>query len=109
MDVNTPQEFFERVLPKRFKRDKAAGIDVIVQVEVTGANGGNWVVTIKNQEIEIKEGLHPSTNLSLKMKEKDYMDLVNGKISAEKAFFSGKVHFKGDISLALKLKEAGFL
>ena len=109
MDVNTPQEFFERVLPKRFKRDKAAGIDVIVQVEVTGSNGGNWVVTIKNQEIDIKEGLNPSPNLSLKMKERDYMDLVNGKISAEKAFFSGKVHFKGDISLALKLKEAGFL
>jgi len=109
MDVNTPKEFFERVLPKRFKPDKAAGIDVIVQVEVTGSNGGNWVVTIKNQEIDIKEGLNPSPNLSLKMKEKDYMDLVNGKISAEKAFFSGKVHFKGDISLALKLKEAGFL
>ena len=109
MDVNTPKEFFERVLPKRFKPDKAAGIDVIVQVEVTGSNGGNWVVTIKNQEIDIKEGLHPSPNLSLKMKEKDYMDLVNGKISAEKAFFSGKVHFKGDIALALKLREAGFL
>jgi len=109
MDVNTPKEFFERVLPKRFKPDKAAGIDVIVQVEVTGSNGGNWVVTIKNQEIDIKEGLNPSPNLSLKMKEKDYMELVNGKISAEKAFFSGKVHFKGDISLALKLKEAGFL
>jgi putative sterol carrier protein len=109
MDVNTPKEFFERVLPKRFKPDKAAGIDVIVQVEVTGSNGGNWVVTIKNQEIDIKEGLYPSPNLLLKMKEKDYMDLVNGKISAEKAFFSGKVHFKGDISLALKLKEAGFL
>ena len=109
MDVNTPKEFFERVLPKRFKPDKAAGIDVIVQVEVTGSNGGNWVVTIKNQEIDIKEGLNPSPNLSLKMKEKDYMDLVNGKISAEKAFFSGKVHFKGDIALALKLREAGFL
>ena len=109
MDVNTPKEFFERVLPKRFKPDKAAAIDVIVQVEVTGSNGGNWVVTIKNQEIDIKEGLNPSPNLSLKMKEKDYMELVNGKISAEKAFFSGKVHFKGDIALALKLREAGFL
>jgi putative sterol carrier protein len=43
------------------------------------------------------------------MKEEDYLDLVNGKISAEKAFFTGKVQFKGDISLALKLKDAGFL
>jgi putative sterol carrier protein len=37
------------------------------------------------------------------------MDLINGKMSAEKAFFTGKVKFKGDIGLALKLRETGFL
>lgn len=43
------------------------------------------------------------------MDEKDYLDLVNHRISAEKAFFTGKVQFKGNIALALKLREAGFL
>jgi len=43
------------------------------------------------------------------MAEQDFLDLVNGKMGAEKAFFSGKVQFKGNIALALKLKEAGFL
>jgi len=37
------------------------------------------------------------------------MDLINGKISAEKAFITGKIEFKGNIGLALRLKEAGFL
>lgn len=105
----SPKEFFEKVLPNRFKPEKAAGIDVTVQIHIEGENSGNWVVTVKNQKIDIKEGTTPSPKLSLKMKEKDYMDLINGKISAEKAFFTGKVHFKGDIALALKLREAGFL
>jgi putative sterol carrier protein len=59
--------------------------------------------------LDIKEGVYAAPNLSLKMAEKDYLDLVNGKMSAEKAFFTGKVQFKGNIALALKLREAGFL
>ena len=109
MEATTPKEFFDKILPARFKPEKAAGIDVIVQVSITGPNGGEWIVTIKNQEMKITQGTDPAANLSLKMTEKDYLDLVNGKISAEKAFFTGKVHFKGNISLALKLRDAGFL
>ena len=108
-EAKTPKEFFEEVLPKRFKPDKAGGIDVTVQINITGPNGGDWVVTIKNQKLEVKEGTHPSPTLELKMAETDYMDLINGKMSGEKAFITGKLQFKGNIGLALRLKETGFL
>lgn len=108
-EVQTPKEFFEKVLPSRFKPDKAVGVDVTVQVDIAGPNGGSWVVTIKNQKIEVKEGTHASPALLVMMAEKDYMDVVNGKVSGEKAFFSGKLRFRGDIGLALRLKEMGFL
>jgi putative sterol carrier protein len=109
MRVKTPKEFFENVLPIRFKPDKAAGIDVTVQVNITGPNGGDWVVTIKNQQLKVEEGTRPSPTLELEMAETDYIDLVNGKMSGEKAFLTGKLRFKGNIALALKLREAGFL
>jgi putative sterol carrier protein len=108
-EAKTPKEFFEEVLPRRFKPDKALGIDVTVQVNITGPNGGDWIFTIKNQKLEVKEGTHPSPTLELNMAETDYMDLVNGKMSGEKAFITGKLRFKGNIGLALKLKETGFL
>ena len=108
-DAKTPKEFFEKVLPSRFKPEKAVGIDVTVQINITGPNGGDWVVTIKNQKLEAKEGTNPSTTLELKMEEEDYMNLINGKISAEKAFMTGKLKFKGNIGLALRLRESGFL
>jgi putative sterol carrier protein len=108
-EAKTPKEFFEKVLPRRFKSDKALGIDVTVQVNITGPNGGDWVVTIKNQKLEVKEGTHPSPTLELDMAEADYMDLINGEMSGEKAFITGKLRFKGNIGLALKLKETGFL
>jgi putative sterol carrier protein len=108
-EAKTPRDFFEKVLPSRFKPDKAADIDVTVQVKITGPNGGNWAVTIKNQKLDIKEGTHPSPTLSLEMAETDYIDLINGKMSGEKAFLTGKLRFKGNIALALKLRETGFL
>ncbi len=109
MEATTPKEFFEEVLPARFDAKKAAGVDVKVQIRISGVNGGDWIVIIKDQKLRVNEGVHPEPTLSLKMKEKDYLDLVNHKISAEKAFFTGKVQFKGNIALALKLREAGFL
>ena len=109
MEAKTPQEFFEKMLPARFKPEKAAGIDVVAQLNLTGPKGGNWVVTIKDQKMQVKEGTTPSPTLTLKIAEKDFLDIVNDKLSTEKAFFTGKLHFEGSLSLALKLRDAGFL
>lgn len=109
METNTPKDFFEKALPLRFKPEKAAGIDVVAQLNVTGPEGGSWTVSIKDQKLQVTEGINPSPTLTLKMNEKDFMNMVNGKLSAEKAFFTGRVQFKGNISVALKLRDAGFL
>jgi putative sterol carrier protein len=108
-EVKTPKEFFEEMLPSRFKPEKAEGIDVTVQVKISGSDGGDWVAVIKNQQLKVEKGTHPSPTLSLEMAETDFMDLINGKMSGEKAFLTGKLRFKGNIALALKLRETGFL
>ena len=109
MEAKTPKEFFEKVLPSRFNPSKAVGVDVTAQINITGPNGGDWIVIIKDQKIEATEGTHPSPTITIKMAETDYMNLVNGKMSGEKAFMTGKLQFKGSITLALKLRDAGFL
>lgn len=109
MQANTPQEFFENTLPAKFKPDKAAGIDVITQINITGPDGGDWVVSIKDKKLQVIQGTNPSATLTLRIAENDFMDIVNGRLSAEKAFFTGRIRFKGNIGVALKLKEAGFL
>lgn len=108
IEAKTSREFFEKTLPARFKPEKAAGIDVVAQINVAGSNGGNWVITIRDQKMQVKEGTTPAPTLTLKVAENDFMDLVNNKLSAEKAFFTGRVHFEGSLSLALKLRDAGF-
>lgn len=109
MEVHTPQEFFEKNLPDRFKPEKAENVNVIAQINISGLEGGNWTVTVKDQKLQVTEGIHESPDLTLKMNPNDFLDLVNGKLSAERAFFTGRVQFKGNIAVALKLRDAGFL
>ena len=109
MEAKTPKEFFEKELPTRFKPDKAKGIDVIAELNLSGPNGGEWTVIIKDQKLQVKEGTYPLPTLKLKMTENDFLNIVNGKLSTEKAFFTGKINFEGNLTLALKLKDAGFL
>ena len=108
MEANSPKDFVERLLPQRFDPAKATGVNVVVQVTVTGDSGGNWVVTVKDQKLDVKAGTDASPTLQIKMSDKDFMDLINKKLSPQKAFFSGKLQLKGNIGLAMKLADAGF-
>jgi putative sterol carrier protein len=109
MEINTAQKFFENSLLDRFKPEKAKGIQVTVQVNLTGNNPSDWIITIKDQKIHAVKGTVEEATLTFKTSENVFLDLVNGKMSIENAFFSGKINFKGDITTALKLKETGFL
>lgn len=107
VEVKTPKEFFEKILPTRFNPEKAQGVEVIVNINISGENGGEWTVLIKNQTLKVKEGLEKNPTLSLRISEKDYVDVINGKLSGERAFFTGKLKLEGNIAQALKLKDAG--
>jgi putative sterol carrier protein len=109
MEVKTPEEFFEKVLPTKFKPDKAKDFEAIAQVNITGTNGGHWIITIKNQKIDTKEGVAPSPAITLKMTDTDFVDLVNGRLNAVNAFMTGKLEFNGSIATGLKLLDMGFM
>ena len=110
MEVKTPEEFFEKQLPVRFKPEKAAGIDATIQLSLSGGQKEqDWVMVIKNQKLQIDKGINSSASLSLRITESDFLDMINGKLSAEKALFTGRIRFQGNISVALKLRDAGIL
>ena len=107
MESKTLNEFLEKQLPQRFNPEKAKGIDVVAQLVVTG-KAESWVITVKNQQLQVSKGTASSPNLTIKASEKDFMDMLNRKLSPEQAFFTGKIQFEGSLSLALKLRDAGF-
>ncbi len=109
MNIKTPREFFEKTLPEKFDPAKAGNLEAIIQMDLTGPNGGDWTITVKDQKIVIKEGNELSPAISVKMVDTDFVDLINGKLNAVSAFMSGKIQFKGSMSLGLKLVDMGIL
>jgi putative sterol carrier protein len=86
-----------------FLADKAKGIDTVVQFDITGDNGGKWVVTIQNQECKVFQGTTPNPKLSLISDEQTVLAIFTGKLSGMKAYMQGRIRMVGNLSLALKL------
>ncbi len=110
MPVSSPKEFIEKVLPERLSDpEKLKGLDVTLQFDITGEAGGKWVLSIKDRDAQIREGSVEDPRITLKMKDTDYVSLVNGDLSGQKAFMSGKLRFKGDMNTGMKLQRLGII
>ena len=46
---------------------------------------------VANETINVQSGKHDSPNITISMKESDYLDMVNGKLNGQMAFMSGKL------------------
>lgn len=104
MEVTTPREFFEKEQMQRFKPENAIGIEATIQFNITGENGGNWYLTIKDQTLTITEGVCENPKMTVTMKDTDFVAFVNRKITGQMAFMTGKLKFKGDMGIAMKLR-----
>jgi putative sterol carrier protein len=60
--------------------------------------------TIANETIDVQLGTHEKPNITISMKESDYLDMINGKLNGQMAFMTGKLKIAGDMGLALKLQ-----
>src|SRR5215470_9862460 len=59
--------------------------------------------SVANETIDVQLGKHAAPNITLTMKESDYLDMINGKLNGQMAFMTGKLKIAGDMGLALKL------
>jgi putative sterol carrier protein len=98
----TVKETFD-AMPGRFRADKAAGANAIVQYDVSGEGGGTWHAVIKDGTCSVSDGPGPNPHLTVQIAAPDWLDMLAGKQSGQMLFMSGKLKVKGDMGLAMKL------
>jgi len=91
-------------MPAQFNKDAAKGLDAVYQFDLSGDGGGKWFVTIKNETCDVKEGSHPSPNITISMASQDYVDMSTGKANGQMLFMSGRLRIAGDLGLALRMQ-----
>ncbi|MBI5592571.1 MAG: SDR family NAD(P)-dependent oxidoreductase [Deltaproteobacteria bacterium] len=92
----TASAVFE-AMPAAFKPDAASGVNVVFQYIISGANGGDWSCTIRDQSCVVAPGRHDAPTCTLKIADADFLDMMNGKLKPMQAYTSGKLKIEGDI------------
>ena len=99
----TPQEIFD-AMPAQFDPAKAGAMNLTVQFDLSGEGGGQWHVTLANQQLGVAAGSASAPTVTLSATASDYIGLANGELNATQAFMQGKLKIKGDMSALMKLQ-----
>lgn len=103
MKAASLKEFFE-LLPGKLDAVAAEDVDAVYQFDLSGAQGGQYVLTIRQGVCQVAEGTHDDPHVTLAMAGEDCIKVLNGQLSGPAAAMSGRIRISGDIGLALQLK-----
>lgn len=102
MDLK-PADYF-KVMPERFLADKAGDMQAVIQFDVSGNDGGQWVIAIDNGSCTVEEGQADDPRATIRISDKDFLAVCNGGLRAMAAFLSGRIRVDGDINAVMRLR-----
>src|SRR5206468_8679817 len=79
----TPEDIFKE-MPGSLNPDAAKGMNSTIQFNLSGDNGGQWYVVIKDGKAEVTKGTASSPNMTLSMSASDYVDMTMGKLNGDR-------------------------
>ena len=97
------KEFF-RQLPEKLDRDAAQDVEAVYQFDLSGTEGGQYVLTICEGICRVTEGTHDDPQVILSMAGDDCVKVLNGQLSGPEAAMSGRIKISGNLSLAMQLR-----
>ncbi len=103
MALTTVKEVFEK-MPQVFNPAAAAGLNLVFQFKISGPQGGEWNVTVKDSACQVNEGVHESPTVTLNMVDEDWLAICNGTLNGMTAFMTGKLKATGDIMAAQRIQ-----
>ena len=103
MAASTPSEAVA-VMVERFNPGAAAGVDAVLQFDLSGDDGGRWAFKIANGAVEVVEGGVDAPTTTLSMTTETFVGLNNGTVNGMTAFMMGKIKLAGDMGIAMKFQ-----
>lgn len=100
----TPASIFARMAIRVAENpDLANKIGASFQFNLTGDQGGAWLIDLK-ESAEVRSGNLDRADCTIAMSDVDFVALATGKLNPMAAFTSGKLKLQGNPMLAMKLQ-----
>jgi putative sterol carrier protein len=103
-DSAVPQDVFNG-MRESFRADKARGVHLRYQWDLSGPNGGQWWIEVNNGSYKMGRGKIDNPNVTFVATDKTWVDLSNGKVKGSWAFITGRLKVRGSKSDARKLDD----
>ena len=104
--MSTPAEIFEKIAAKAAENpSEAHAVDAIFQFDITGDDGGTFVLNMKKGTTDNFLTREPSSEAvaTISLDGADWTALVSGDLDPMQAFMGGKIKIDGDMTAAMKL------
>jgi F420-dependent oxidoreductase-like protein len=79
-------------------------VNAVFQINLSGDQGGTWVLDLKNGAGSVQEGTHEAPDCTIFMADQDFLRMVVGDLNPMVAFTSGKLRVQGNVMLATRLQ-----
>jgi putative sterol carrier protein len=88
---------------KFFLPEVAGNLDAVIQYRLTGDEAGDYIITIKDGQCKVTEGIAPTPTVTLTADGRDFADVLMGRANGMQYFMTGKIKLAGDLNMAMKL------
>lgn len=78
-------------LPSRFKAEEAASESGLFHFQLTGDNGGDYTVSVKDGVCQVVEGLSGEPDCVISAEASDFEDAELGRVNKQMAVMMGKI------------------
>ena len=85
-------------LPALFNPKKAKGYTRIIQLDISGADGGQWYLDVKNQELHVVEGKAEKPRFVMTVSDEAFVAYFTGAEGPMTLVKSGKLKFTGPMT-----------
>jgi putative sterol carrier protein len=99
---SVPQEVFDG-MRESFRADKARGVNLRYQWDLSGPNGGQWWIEVNNGQYKMGRGRTNNPDVTFVASDKTWVDISNGKLKGSWAVLTGRLKIRGSQSAARKL------
>ena len=103
-DKKNPQEVFDGMRGS-FRADVARQVRARYQFNLSGPEGGEWWIEVKDGTFKMGGGRIESPDVTFVASDRDWVALSNGKLSGTWATLTGRLKVRGNQWLARKLDQ----